>query len=314
MNNYHGLDTRSIAFLIILAGLALVPSLSAASPGLLFMVLVLFWTLLYTALASSWNIVGGYAGQISFGHSAFYGVGAYILTVLLIDGVSAFLALLAAGLLPVTLAILVGYPTFRLRGPFFAIATIGIGEMIRIFANNLEAVFPGGSSGLLVPSPRGWGAAEFYYLALALAILTLLTSRFIKNSKFGLALVAIRDDEDAAETLGINVTVHKMVALMISAFFVGLAGGVVALRTAYIYPDDVFSLGFSVVMILMPLIGGIGSLWGPVLGAVIFTIVDQVISVSLPFVKLLVFGGLIITILIVEPNGLIGVAKRFAAH
>lgn len=290
------------------------PSLSAASPGLLFMVLVLFWTLLYTALASSWNIVGGYAGQISFGHSAFYGVGAYIVTLLLIDGVSAFLALLAAGLLPVTLAILVGYPTFRLRGPFFAIATIGIGEMIRIFANNLEAVFPGGSSGLLVPSPRGWGAAEFYYLALALAILTILTSRFIKNSKFGLALVAIRDDEDAAETLGINVTVHKMFALMISAFFVGLAGGVVALRTAYIYPDDVFSLGFSVVMILMPLIGGIGSLWGPVLGAVIFTIVDQVISVSLPFVKLLVFGGLIIVILIVEPNGLIGVAKRFAAH
>lgn len=290
------------------------PSLSAASPGLLFMVLVLFWTLLYTALASSWNIVGGYAGQISFGHSAFYGVGAYIVTLLLIDGVSAFLALLAAGLLPVTLAILVGYPTFRLRGPFFAIATIGIGEMIRIFANNLEAVFPGGSSGLLVPSPRGWGAAEFYYLALALAILTILTSRFIKNSKFGLALVAIRDDEDAAETLGINVTVHKMFALMISAFFVGLAGGVVALRTAYIYPDDVFSLGFSVVMILMPLIGGIGSLWGPVLGAVIFTIVDQVISVSLPFVKLLVFGGLIIVILIVEPNGLIGAAKRFAAH
>ncbi len=278
------------------------------------MVLVLFWTLLYTALASSWNIVGGYAGQISFGHSAFYGVGAYIVTLLLIDGVSAFLALLAAGLLPVTLAILVGYPTFRLRGPFFAIATIGIGEMIRIFANNLEAVFPGGSSGLLVPSPRGWGAAEFYYLALALAILTILTSRFIKNSKFGLALVAIRDDEDAAETLGINVTVHKMFALMISAFFVGLAGGVVALRTAYIYPDDVFSLGFSVVMILMPLIGGIGSLWGPVLGAVIFTIVDQVISVSLPFVKLLVFGGLIIVILIVEPNGLIGAAKRFAAH
>lgn len=280
-----------------------------------------FMTFLFIVLSLAWNIVGGYAGQTSFGHVVFFGVGAYTTAILWLRGVPQLLTIPLAGALAALYGLLWGWPCLRLRGPYFSIATIGVGESTRLLALNLERI-TGGAGGLTLPTPPDIRLylLGFYYLGLLLMAGSLWIANWVKNSRFGLALFAINMDEDAAETLGVNGPRYKVMALMLSGFLVGLAGSLYAQYIFYIDPGTVFGFSMSVDMILMPIIGGIGTLWGPVLGAIVFVVIqDRIMTLSLSVLgytfqlvqfHLLVYGALLILIILFEPKGLTGLAQR----
>jgi len=308
-------DSRQLLGALVFVGvLFALPMVMGRDPRAQYLFTISFWVLLYISLAAGWNVIGGYGGQFSFGHAAFYGVGAYAIALLALRGTNAFIALLMAPVLAGLLAVGVGIPSLRLRGPYFAITTLGIGETMRVVANNLEEVFVGGSSGIGLTAVPGWSPGYSHTLIAAVAATCLTVSYLVKASKFGLRLQAIREDEDAAAVLGVNVMANKLVAFMISAALVSLAGAAETLRTSYTFPDYSFGLELSVLIVLMTLIGGVGTFIGPVIGATIFTLLDQYFLVSFPYLHLLLYGSLLIAILIFEPNGLMGIWARFSAR
>jgi branched-chain amino acid transport system permease protein len=298
-----------------------------------------FLTFLYVTMSTAWNILGGYTGQTSFGHATFYGLGAYTTMILALRGVPPLLTLPLAGIVAAVYGLLWGYPCLRLRGQYFAIATIGVGEATRLLMLNLDdllknsalfegllrkGVLTGGATGLMLPTPpdiRAYATA-FYYGGLALMFLALAISWWVRKSKFGLGLFAINMDIDAAETVGVPTTRYKILALLLSAFMVGMAGSIYAQYVFYIDPQTVFGFPVSIAMVLMPTIGGIGTLVGPILGAVVYVVVqDRILTanltlgalkLSLSTMHLLVYGGLLVLIVLFEPKGLIGLFRRFA--
>ena len=298
-----------------------------------------FLTFLYVILSTAWNILGGYTGQTSFGHATFYGLGAYTTSVLALRGIPALLTIPIAGIVASFYGLLWGYPCLRLRGQYFAIATIGVGEATRLLMLNMDdliknnallkgllqkGVLTGGATGLMLPTPpdiREY-ATGFYYGVMVLMFIALLISWWVKNSKFGLGLFAINMDIDAAETVGVNTTRYKILALLLSAFLVGIGGSIYALYVFYIDPQTVFGFPMSIAMVLMPTIGGIGTLTGPILGAVVYIVVqDRILTanlnlgfmkLSLSTMHLLVYGGLLVLIILFEPRGLLGIHRRLS--
>jgi branched-chain amino acid transport system permease protein len=298
-----------------------------------------FLTFLYVTLSTAWNILGGYAGQTSFGHATFYGLGAYTTAILALRGVPPLMTMPLAGLVAAVYSLMWGYPCLRLRGQYFAIATIGVGEATRLLMLNLDdliknnallkgflqdGVLTGGATGLMLPTPEDIRAyaVGFYYGAMGLMSAALLISWWVKNSKFGLGLFAINMDIDAAETIGVNTVLYKNLALMLSAFMVGICGSVYAQYMFYIDPQTVFGFPMSIAMVLMPTIGGIGTLAGPVLGAVVYIVVqDRILTanleigafkLSLSSLHLLLYGGLLVLIILFEPKGISGLQQRLA--
>jgi branched-chain amino acid transport system permease protein len=272
-----------------------------------------FLTFIFVTLAVSWNMVGGYAGQVSFGYAAFFGTAAYVTAILWSryqwDPV---LTLPLAGLAAVVVALLVGLPCFRLLGPYFSIATIGVGEASRVLALNLDQL-TGGASGLNLPlavPSKPW----FYWSGLALAVVAVAVSAWLRASRIGLGLFALRMDQDAAESVGLNSTLYKNLAHCLSAFLVGIAAGLYVVYLSYVHPDSVFSFDLSIGMVLMGVIGGVGTLWGPVLGATIYLPIRQLLLAqpSLVAINQLIFGGLLIAIVLFEPGGLLGLLRRLA--
>ncbi len=270
-----------------------------------------FLTFIFVTLAIAWNLVGGYAGQVSFGYAAFFGTGAYVTAILWSrehwDPVA---TLPFAGLGAVVVALIVGLPCFRLEGPYFSIATIGVGEAARVLALNLDQL-TGGASGLNLPlsvPEKSW----FYWAGLLLASATLLLSAWVRSSRLGLGLFALRMDQSAAESLGLNTALSKNLAHVISAFLVGVAAGLYVTYFSYVHPNQVFGFELSIGMVLMGVIGGVGTLWGPVLGAAIYYPVRQLLlsQPTLVAFNLLVYGGLLIVIILFEPGGLMGVLSR----
>ena len=298
-----------------------------------------FLTFLYVTLSTGWNILGGYTGQISFGHATFYGLGAYATSILALRGIPPLVTMPIAGIVASLYGLLWGYPCLRLRGQYFAIATIGVGEATRILMLNLddliknndwlkgflrEGVLTGGATGLMLPTPPDIHAYAFgfYYGAMVLMFAALLVSWWVKNSKFGLGLLAINMDIDAAETLGVKTSYYKNLALMLSAFMVGICGSIYAQYVFYIDPQTVFGFPMSIAMVLMPTIGGIGTLAGPVLGAVVYIVVqDRILTanleigtlkLSLSSLHLLIYGSVLVLIVLFEPKGIMGLQKRVA--
>jgi branched-chain amino acid transport system permease protein len=265
---------------------------------------LLFTTFLWVTTSIAWNLLGGFAGQVSFGFAVFYGTGAYSTALLMNAGVNPFFAFLAAGLTAALVSLIVGLPAFRLRGPYFAIATIGISEAVRVVMTNLS--FTGGASGYRILEHRPFRPLEHYYTALVLAAIAFAISWEIAHSKFGLGLKAIRQDEDAAADLGVNPYTYKLGAHALAAALTGIAGGVFARYAAFIHPGGVFGFHTSVHILLMPVIGGIGSIWGPVLGGFVFGIVEEEIVASFPEIHLLLYGLLLIVIILFEPGGILG--------
>lgn len=298
-----------------------------------------FLTFLYITLSTAWNILGGYGGQTSFGHATFYGLGAYTASILALRGISGLLTIPIAGMVASFYGLLWGYPCLRLRGQYFAIATIGVGEATRLLMLNLDdliknnhllkgflqkGVLTGGATGLMLPTPpdiRAY-ATGFYYGVMVLMFAALFVSWWVKNGKFGLGLFAINMDVDAAETVGVNTTRYKILALMLSAFMVGVSGSIYAQYVFYIDPQTVFGFPMSIAMVLMPIIGGIGTLTGPILGAVVYIVVQDrilttnlnlgLIKLSLSSLHLLLYGGLLVLIILFEPKGLLGMRRRLS--
>jgi len=271
---------------------------------------LLFTTAVWIVSSIAWNLVGGLSGQVSFGFAVFYGLGAYVTALMINAGRSPYFALLGGMAIAVLASFLVGMPTFRLRGPYFAIATIGVGEATRVIMNNLDIT--GGASGYRVLEKRAFNQMEHYYSAIIFMALAVAISSLIMHSKFGLALRAIKQDQDAAAALGVNPYLSKLWIHAVGAGLTGIAGGLYARYHAFIYPGDVFAFQTSIYILLMPVIGGIGTVWGPVLGGVIFGIVEEELVVHFPNIHLLLYGSVLILIVLLEPDGLVGLLRRLA--
>jgi branched-chain amino acid transport system permease protein len=291
--------------LLLLGVFALLPAFGLQPNALR----LLFISFVWITASVAWNILGGFAGQVSFGFAVFYGIGAYTAG-MLIDGghFHPYLALIAAGIAAAISSVLIGLPTFRLRGPYFAIATIGVSETVRVIATNLDVT--GGASGYRIAENRPFSQAEHYYAAFIVAVLAIAISMFIARSKFGLGLIAIKQDEDAAADSGVNPLLYKLKAHAVAAFLTGVAGGLFARYAAFIHPNGVFGFNVSVQILLMPVIGGLGTVWGPVIGGVVIGIIEEEIVAYFPQAHLLIYGGLLIVIVLFEPGGVLGAVRR----
>ncbi|MBV8202704.1 MAG: branched-chain amino acid ABC transporter permease, partial [Acidobacteria bacterium] len=271
---------------------------------------VLFGTLVWVTASVAWNLLGGFGGQVSFGFAVFYGLGAYAAAVALNAGLDPLSSCLLAAGVAVAASLLIGLPTFRLRGPYFAIATIGVSEAVRVVMTNVPAT--GGASGYRVMEKGPFHQLQHFYSALALAAGAVAISMWVRRSRLGLALVAVREDEEAAADLGVDPLRTKLAAHAIAAALTGAAGGLHARYAAYVNPQGEFAFAISVAILLMPIIGGVGTIWGPVLGAGIYGLVHDEIVAAFPQVHLLIYGSLLILIVLFEPAGIVGLAARLA--
>jgi branched-chain amino acid transport system permease protein len=269
---------------------------------------LLFVTLVWITASIAWNILGGFGGQVSFGFAVFYGLGAYTSALSVNRGVNSILSLLLAASVAVLASMLVGLPTFRLKGPYFAIATIGVSEAVRVVMTNVSMT--GGASGYRIIETHSFHQLEHFYVALALAVVAVAVSMQVRRSKFGLALIAIREDEEAASDLGVNPFRTKLLAHALAAALTGAAGGVYAQCAAFIHPQGVFAFGIGVAILLMPIIGGIGTIWGPVIGGVVYGLIHEELIASFPQLHLLIYGSLLILIVLFEPAGIVGLLGR----
>jgi branched-chain amino acid transport system permease protein len=282
--------------------LALVPVLTNRGD----VVNLLFLVYLNLALSQSWNILGGFAGQINLGHAAFFGVGALVARTLWLGGTPYAVAFVAAGLAALAFAMLIGVPTFRLRGVYFAIGTLGITEVLRITTGN---VLPGLSA--MPPAfVNNYDLTLRYELALGLAAACLLVAWLLLRSRIGLGILAVREDEEAAQATGVGALRHKLIALALSSLFAGLAGGVFAYYHVSYYPQFPFDPTWTFDAVLPVFVGGVGTLSGPILGGLLYVVVRERLAVSLTQAHQVIFGILFIIVVLALPGGLVDVWSR----
>lgn len=300
------MNNKKILFTIIALIVAiLVPMFIKAPYHLHILILMIIWATIGTA----WNLLGGYAGQVSFGHAAFFGVGAYAAGLLKFHyDISPWWGMLLGPLAATAIALPIGLICFRLRGPYFALAMLALGEIFRLLFTNLSS-FTNGAKGILI-MPEITSKMIFYYIALSILGFTLLATYRIVNSKIGYYLVSIREDQDAATSLGIPTTKYKNLALLPSAFFTGLAGAFYMNYVAFIDPHIVFSLSnVSVMVILVVMLGGVATTWGPTVGAALYIFLGELFRATLGSANVLVFGVLVCLIILFLPNGIVGEMK-----
>jgi branched-chain amino acid transport system permease protein len=295
---------------IILFALVVLPHLMP-NP---FYVHILVMMAIFVVLGQAWNLIGGYGGQLSLGHAAFFGTGAYVSTLLVnAYGISPWLTMWLGGIVALFLSLPVGIICFRLQGPYFAIATIGLAEALRLLVLHFREI-TNGAQGLTVPFKGNapWllqfdSKFSYYYIALSMAVATVLITRRMERLRLGHYLVAIGQNQDAAEALGINSARAKMQALALSAFVTGVAGVFYAQYTYVIHPDGVFGLGLSVQIALVAIVGGVGTVLGPAIGAVIMESFIQstqiVFAGQYPGLELMVYGGLLVAVILWRPRG-----------
>ena len=286
---------------------------------------IMILTLMFGALSQSWNILSGYCGQISLGHALYFGLGAYTTTLLFTKfGVPPWFGMLAGGAISALIALALGYPCFRLGGHYFAIATIVIAEIGLLLIQNWE--WAGAALGIEMPV-RGdsWLKFQFmrsklpyFYFALVLCSLAWFVTWWLEDSKWGFWWRAVKDNPEAAESLGVVVFNSKMGAAAVSAFLVAVGGAFYAQFLAYIDPESVMGFQFSLLMALPAVLGGIGTLWGPVLGAAILIPMTELtrsyIGGSGRGVDLIVYGALIVAISLALPRGLVSLFSRSKAR
>ncbi len=275
---------------------------------------LLIITFIWVIIGSSWNLLAGYTGQVSFGHAIFFGVGAYTAGILATKlGISAWWGMLLGGFVSMAIALFVGWVCFRLRGPYFALATLAGGEIFRLIATNWESLTDGMVGILIITTFRS--KLPYYYLALGLAAACIFAIHLIMKSKWGYYFVSIREDQDAAESLGINTALYKNISLLVSAFFTGLAGAFYMNYMGFIDPEVVFSLHYiSIMAILVGIVGGVATIMGPAVGALVMVGLQETFRSS--FFGLapswvsqghaLVFGLLVIFVIMFLANGIVG--------
>jgi branched-chain amino acid transport system permease protein len=283
---------------------------------------VMIMIFLYGMLAQAWNILAGYCGQISLGHAVFFGTGAYTSTVLLRQlGWSPWLGMLAGAALAIALSQLIGYPVFRLRGHYFAIATIAVGEIVQTLVINWD--WAGGARGLFVPIKRPDAFVNFqfnenkqtyYYIALGLLGLALWLTRRVERSRTGYYFRAIREDQEAAASLGIPVASYKQRAMALSAGLTALGGTFYAQYILFIDPESVLPLSLSILICLVAVLGGVGTLWGPLVGAAVLVPLSEGTRIYLggtgKAIDLVVYGALVMLVSVIQPGGIMALAQR----
>ena len=275
--------------------------------------------LFYAFIGQSWNISGGFAGQLSFGHVAFFGVGAYASTIVQLRlGWSPWLGLPAAALAGAAVGGVIGVLSFRagLKGSYFALITLAFAEVLRIVTNSVS--FTGGGLGMLIPmkaSAANFQFAErsgFYFLILLMAALSVALAEWLRRSRFGAQLTAIRENEDSAKALGIHVFREKVKVMLLSGAIGGMGGCFFAQYFLYIDPLVVFGVDKSVEMLLVSMIGGAGTVYGPLVGALLLASISDITRVltQIQGLSLVLYGGLLVVIIAYLPNGLIDLFKR----
>src|SRR5271166_5220010 len=310
-SRYTAAKRAALAGLLVLA-IAL-PWLVANPSQLNYAILVL----MIAQAGVAWNILGGYAGQVSLGHAAFYGIGAYTSTqLLLLFGLSPWLGMLAGGVMATLFALAIGWPCFRLRGHYFAMATIAVAEILQVVVTNSDWL--GGAVGLSLPlAEAGWwgfvfnkSKVPYYYIMLSLLLLTLGVSLLIERSFLGYYFRAIKDDPDAARSVGIDLTHYKLIAIAISSFLTAIGGTFYAQKELFIDPGSTMATSLSIKIALVAILGGVGSLGGPVVGAVILTAIEEVTRVMFGGTgrgtDLIIYALLIIGVAVYYPGGVTG--------
>ena len=267
---------------------------------------------MFAGLAVSWNIIGGLAGYFSFGHAVFFGIGAYAVAIAMTKaGLSFWVGLGLAAVVATTFAVVIGLPVLRLKGHYFALVTLGIGEVVRGIVSNLTTL-TGGGGGLSLPIyPGGIDVIyrTFYLLMLGTLLASLVTVYAILHSRFGYGLLAIREDEDAASMIGVPTTRYKITAFALSAMFFGIFGGIYAYWLTYVEPGDVFDIKISVLTLIMALLGGVGTFLGPLIGAIAFQVLSEVLWHRLLDFHTAFLGALMIVIVMFFPRGLMDVFR-----
>jgi branched-chain amino acid transport system permease protein len=319
---------QAIYWAIPLIGFLLVP-IWLQSPYPLHIFILLF---IAVAMGESWNVLGGFAGQYSVGHSAFYGLGAYGAFILLQDKhVAPWFGVWVAVAIGTVIALIIGSITFRLRGPYFVLASIAVAEIVRLAALNWKDL-TNGAEGILandLPSLTFGGKVitdwnskiPYYYMGLAMAVFCIAVNAVVKRSKLGYYLQAIREDQDAAHSLGIPLTAYKNYALLISAACTALAGSFAAFYVGFIEPQQVFGLDVSVQVVLICIIGGIGTVTGPLIGAIVLVLLSEALRANLlgqvlplpawlndnlAHAHVLIYGILVIVVILYMPEGFVG--------
>ena len=265
-----------------------------------------FLVLLYAAVAQSWNLLGGFGGQVNLGQAAFFGLGALVTRQLWLGGLPLGAALLAGTVSATGMGVLVGVPSLRLRGPYFAIGTLAVAEILRITVDTALpelSALPTASLATYTLTPR-------YYLALGLATLVTAAAWWLTRSRFGYGLVAVREDEGVAEAIGVNAFRHKLVTFILSSFFAGTGGGVFAFYHVSLYPSFTFSPLWTFDPLLIAYLGGVGTVWGPLVGAVFFLALREALALRLGEMHLLVFGVLFIAVVLALPGGFMEAARN----
>jgi len=346
MRNDSGISPlKTVLGLLALTGLFIFPSF-VQSPYALHIMILLF---LATIQGEAWNIIGGYTGQYSVGHAAYFGAGAYTTMILLqYKQIPPWYGMLAGIMVALVVSLIIGSICFRLRGPYFVLASIAVAEIMRLCAMNLKEL-TNGAEGILITElpPLKLGETvvtdfltkvPFYYIALAIAIITILTTWLVQNSKLGYCFQAIREDQDAANSLGINLSFYKNSALAISAVFTSLAGSFYGAYIGFIDPPTVLALDISVQIVLICIIGGIGTIWGPVVGALVLVPLSEALRSNLIaqaifktglaseesgtgiFLKehlahahALIYGILVVVVILFMPDGVLGWVKKMSS-
>jgi branched-chain amino acid transport system permease protein len=324
-SHLSGRRRQLIVALVIFAALAFVPRLVSD----VYLMNVLILTLMFAALSQSWNILGGYCGQVSLGHALYFGIGAYATSILFVKfGIMPWMGLAAGGLLAAIVALALGYPCFRLKGHYFSIATIVIAEIGLLLVHNWD--YAGAALGIQWPFGRdSWRTLQFardkapyFYFVLGLFAVVWLVTFTIVESRWGYWWRAVKDDPDAAESLGVTVFHSKMAAAAVSAFFTAIGGGFYAAFVSYIDPESVMQFRFSLLMALPAVLGGIGSLWGPAVGALILIPLAEFTRSYMggtgSGLDLAVYGALIMVVSLTRPEGIMsffqaGSKQRVAA-
>jgi branched-chain amino acid transport system permease protein len=293
---------KLLVFLGVVIACAVVPDIVHND----YLMQVFFRIVLFAALGLAWNLVGGYAGQLSLGHVAFFGLGAYGLAMFTAHGVPVWISIFLAAAVSTAVAAIIGRIVFRLRGPYFTLATIAFGEVLRLGAANLSAT--GGAIGLSTPAlftgPNFWKL--FYLAALVLALICFLVNYATSRSRPGYYLMAIREDEETASSVGIDNAGYKLRALLISAFLTALGGALYSSAFQYIVPDSVLTIEISVQIAIITMLGGAGTLLGPVIGAVLLLGASELFKNQFQESHLLIYGILIVLVVLFLPDGIVG--------
>ena len=297
---------KALYWILLLGALVVL----AAVPWLGSDVLVQFGinALLLAVLAQGWNIIGGYTGYASFGNSVFYGLGSYGVAIAMVQWNLPFAAGMVFGVvLAVAFAFLLGLPVLRLKGHYFAIATLALAQIMAAIVSNLSIA--GQNIGLVLPPLNN--DRLFYVLSLVLLLVATATVFWLTRSRFGFGLIAIRENEEAAAVMGVNTTLYKVLAFALSGVFSALAGGIHAYWITFLDPASAFDISLNVKMIIMAVFGGPGTVLGPVLGAFVLSAVSEFLSSEVTSVAGLFFGLVVVAAVIFMPRGVADLMRRF---